>query len=184
MKRIIVFLVLGLVFAACNPEKKYAAEISEINEYEKAIDSLEIIYNSIKFDSLVIIQKAASTSEKMIKKYYTADTISRELADKLQYIKSVRKSLSNIEDKKDALAREITTLKTQFSNLEIDVKNGILNKSQVSEFLEVEKKAFDHLSENLTNVVDNQSKQLKDYHYANTFVDAYVELIKPQENQE
>lgn len=184
MKKLFVILVLGAMFVACNPEKKYAPEITAINSYKNSIDSLEIVFNNIKFDSLMMIQKAASYSEKMIKKYYMFDTVSRELAERMQYIKSVRKSLGNIEVKKNALTREFTALKLQFNNLEADIKNGILKRSQVEEYLKDEKEAYANLSKNVSAVYENQKKQLKDYYYASPVVNTYVELIKPKENQE
>ena len=182
MKKIFVLLVLGLVFAACNPERKYASEISTIENYKKSIDSLKTVYKSIKFDSLIIIQKAALHSEKMIKKHYMADTVSKELAERIQYIKSVRKSLSNIEIKKNAMSREIAAVRRQFNNLEKDIKNGILNRTAVDKFLLAEKEAYVNLSENISTVVENQKKQLKDYYYASPIVNSYVELITPKEN--
>ncbi|MFK8044991.1 MAG: hypothetical protein AB8B72_05825 [Crocinitomicaceae bacterium] len=184
MKHIIVFLFLGVLLISCNPEKKYAAEIQEIEKYETSLDSLVSVYNSIKFDSLTYIQSTASQAEKMIKMHYTADTISMDLGERLRFIKSVRKSLGSIDVKKKSLKRELRMLKEQFATLKIDVQEGLYGRSQIDEYLLAEKKAYENLTENLNTVLDNQKKQLHDFNYAYPTVREYIELINPTDNQD
>lgn len=182
MKNIVILFILGAVFVSCSPEKKYASEIETIADYEKSIDSLTDLYNTIKFDSLILIQKRANNFEKVIKTFYNADTISQELAKKLQYIKSVRKSLNNIEIKKASIAKELVALKDQFSHLKTDIKAGVFNEEQVEAYLEEEKQAYKSLSSNITNLLSNESKQLNDFNFASPLVSKYVEIIKPAED--
>jgi hypothetical protein len=184
MKELSILVLLGAIFVACSPEKKFASELEEISSYETGLDSLKDLYLTIKFDSLIYIQKEAAYHEKMIKSYYMADTISVELAQKLQYIKSVRKSLSNIQVKQTGIGREIYELKKQFENLEKDILEGIYNKTQVTEYLSNEKTAYENLAGEVSKVLENQSKQLKDFNFAIPVVQEYVEIIKPIENQE
>ncbi|MDX1349819.1 MAG: hypothetical protein R3279_06220 [Putridiphycobacter sp.] len=184
MKQLSILMILGAIFIACSPEKKYAIELEEINRYETSIDSLKDLYLTINFDSLIYIQKEAAYHEKMIKSYYMADTISIDLAQKLQYIKSIRKSLSNIQVKQTGIGREIYALKKQFENLEKDIVEGLLNKKQITEYLENEKKAYENLSAEIAQVLDNQSKQFEDFNFAMPVVHEYVEIIKPTEHQE
>lgn len=184
MRNLLLFLLLGAIFVACSPEKKYANELSEINQFEEKLDSLQSVYLTIKFDSLIAIQKEANYHEKMIKKHYMADTMSIDLVNRLHFIKNVRKSLQNIEIKKASLAKEIGNLRTQFKNLETDILNGILGKEEIDEFLTAEKLAFTNLADQINQVLVNQEKQLKDYGYAIPVVHDYVEIIKPKENQE
>lgn len=182
MKNISIILFWSVVFVSCSPEKKYATEIETITKYEKSIDSLTGIYNTIKFDSLILIQKSANRFERMIKTYYDADTISQELAKKLQYIKSVRKSLSNIEIKQESIAKELVALKDQFSTLKTDVIAGVFNSKQLDRFLKEEKLAYETLNSNISTLVNNEAKQLKDFQYASPLVSEYVEIIKLTED--
>jgi len=184
MKNAFLILILGAIFVACSPERKYAKELAEINDSKKSLDSLDELYSTIKFDSLIVIQKAASKSEKIIKRHYTADTISIALAQRLQFIKSVRKSLNSVVVKRAALKNEIETLKTQFKNLESDIKNGILSHEQIKTYLVEETTAHKALSENISNLLSNQKKQLKDFYFAYPLVEEYVEIIKPKEDKE
>ncbi|MFK8039125.1 MAG: hypothetical protein AB8B74_12595 [Crocinitomicaceae bacterium] len=182
MKRIATILFLGLIFAACNPEKKYASEIATIKTYEKSLDSLGEVYLAVKFDSLIMIQKQAQDYEKSIKTYYMADTISQDLASKLQYIKSVRKSLTNINVKKVSIGKELFALKTQFDNLKTDIIAGVFSAEQVTNYIAEEKQAYQALSLTISTLVNNEAKQLKDFKYAYPTVSEYVEIIKPKED--
>ena len=181
MKKVVLALILGLVFVACSPEKKYADELAEIDQYEKSLDSLGDVYSTIKFDSLIIIHKMASESEKMVKSYYNADTISMDLGQQLQFIKSVRKSLNNIEISRDAIKNELETLKVQFKNLESDTKNGILSREQIKTYIKEEASALNTVEMNISNLLLNQTRQFRDFYYAYPFVTDYIEQIKPVE---
>ncbi len=184
MKNVFLTLLLGAIFVACSPEKRYATELEEISGFNESLDSLNEIYATIKFDSLIAIQKVASQSEKMIKRHYNSDTISMDLAQRLQFIKSVRKSLFNIEIKKKAIKNEIMVLKDQFKNLESDIRNGILNHDQIKSYLAEEGMAYKILSDNISNLLSNQDKQLNDFYFAYPLVKDYIEIIKPKEDKE
>jgi len=106
------------------------------------------------------------------------------LAERLRFIKSVRKSLGSIAVKQKSLKREIRVLREQFATLKIDVKEGIYGRNQIVDYLTVEKEAYQNLVDNLNMVLDNQKKQLNDFNYAYPEVRKYVELIKPVENQD
>lgn len=183
MKNVFVLALLGLIFVACNPEKKYASQLTEIANFEERLDSLQSVIENIKFDSLVIIQKAAEMSEKSMKIYYTADTISPDLATKMQFNKMVRKGLQNITLKKRGIGIEMGQLRTQFQNLKQDIKAGLLKEEQIKEFLLKEAEAYQLFADRITETVTSQTEHLKNYYFAKPLIDEYIAKIKPAEDQ-
>jgi hypothetical protein len=141
---LITFLAIFLV-TSCDNAKRYKVEISEIDTKQLELDSLEFIINSVKIDSLKYMQNEASVNEAVIRKYYFVDTIDMIFAGKLDKNKRVRKSLDGIENKKNNILKELTEIRTQFSNLKKDVLAGLYDAKQIENYLTVEKLDVDQL---------------------------------------
>lgn len=163
--------------ASCDNAVKYKTEIDEIDSYEMKLDSLADEINGIDFDSLVYMQAEADKNEKIIKTHYTPDTIDVVFAEKLNYNKGVRKSLKAVMKQKEDMMTEIDELKTQFGNLKTDILEGIYDKEQITDYLNVEKLDYDILELNVREFDLNQTKQKKNFYYANPQIAEYVAII-------
>ena len=178
MKKIDITLFLGLIFASCNPESKFATEIKTITNFNKTVDSLETVFNSINVDSVKYIQTTASEYEKMIKMHYITDTIDQEFAQKMNDIKAVRKGLSSFDRDQKLIVSEIDALRLQYKNLDSDIKNGILNSNQVKTYMAEEEKALYNLGQNVNTVYENQKRQFVNFYYSNELVATMVKQLK------
>lgn len=173
---IIVFSALFLI-ASCDNASKYKAEIVEIDNYQSKLDSLVEEINGIEFDSLVYMQAEADKNEKIIKTHYAPDTIDAVFAEKLNFNKGVRKSLKAVVKQKNDMLKEIEELKIQFTNLKIDIIEGIYDKEQITDYLNVEKLDYDILELSFKDFNLNQIKQKKNFYFANPQIAEYVEII-------
>ncbi len=182
MKKLFLLFILGVVFVSCNPEKKYAKELSAIENYKIQLDSIKNLYDGIEYDSLVFMKNSALSYEKIVKKHYQADTIYQDFANKLSLLKGLRKSFKGLEINREAIKEELQALGSQFDNLETDIKNGVLNADQVKQFLGQEQAAFDKFNLHFKSIYLNQIKQKKNFYFANEAVYLYTEKIKPKEN--
>ena len=185
MKRLIyiVLPLFAVLFLACNPEKKYAQELNELTSLNLQLDSIINLSETIDYDSLDYIRTKANEVENIIKQKYSADTINTDFANKMNYIKRVRKSLKDLELNKLSVERESDALKKQFTDLQTDIKNGVLNADQIKQYLGEEKDAFGKFQITFKSLYLNQQEQKKNFYYAYPTVLEYVKLINQDTNQ-
>ncbi len=160
---------------SCSPSKKFADEISQIETYENKLDSIEQIFNGIEFDSLQYMYEKALDNEKQIKRYYWSDTIDMDFAKKMDANKGIKKSLKNLQKKKEEFESEIIALKNQFSALKEDILNGLYTKEQINQYLTKEIADFDNLSFNFDSFNINQAGQKKYFYWSNPDLTNYIE---------
>lgn len=173
---LIVFATF-LLLTSCDNATKYKTELDEISNYQSKLDSLTDEINGIKIDSLIYMQAEAAKNERIIKQYYAPDTIDVAFVQKLNKGKSVHKSLKNVETQKQSMLTEIEALKIQFSNLEKDILEGLYDKEQITDYLNVEKLDYDILELNFKDFNLNQQKQKNNFYFANPQIAEYVEIL-------
>lgn len=177
MKNILTFIIIGFLAIACNPEKKYKTELLNITTQKSTLDSLTLVFKSIDYDSLNYIKEQAANYEKIVKENYNADTINNQFASMMSKMKSVRKSLKSIDKNKKSTEKEITALKKQYSDLEEDIKNGVLSGDQIETFLNNENMALEKFKFNFKAIFMNQSKQKENFYIAQPTVQNFIDLI-------
>ena len=173
----LIVLTAFLLFTSCDNASKYKTELIEISNYQSKLDSLTNEINGIEIDSLNYMQTVATKNESIINQFYAPDTIDVEFVKKLNKGKSVRKSLKNVTTQKQSMLTEIEALKIQFSNLEKDIIEGLYNKEQITDYLNVEKLDYDILELNFKDFNLNQQKQKSNFYFANPQIAEYVEIL-------
>ncbi len=183
MKKTILLIILGVILASCSPEQKYASELTEISELKTKLDSIESLSQSINFDSVMYIKNSALEYERLVKKYYTADTVSQDFASKMTMMKKVRKSLKMIEVNKSSIENELLALHKQINDLDADVRNGVFNGTQIEKYLGHEKMALNKFELSFKSIYDNINDQKKTFEIAQPTIAEYINLIKPRSDQ-
>ncbi len=184
MKRLILFLALTGLIISCSPEKKFAKELAVLDQLETGLDSIMQLYATIDYDSLSYMKSTASDFEAFIKANYATDTINQDFANKMTYIKRVRKSLKHMDVNRKSVETESEALKKQFSDLKTDIKNGRFDATQISQYIGEEREAFDKFQLNFKSIYLNQLEQKSNFYFAEPTVSAYIDLIKQSANQE
>ncbi|MFD1553771.1 hypothetical protein [Putridiphycobacter roseus] len=178
MKKVLLLVFIGALFVACKPEKQFADELKTIDTYKSELDSVKKAFSAIKMDSVFYIRKTASEAERFIKTNYITDTINIDFANKISYMKRIRKSLANFEMNTKHILLEAEAIDTQYVHLKTDILNGVLNKKQVDTYLLEEKVALDNLKKLFNQVNENQSTQMANFYFAYPTVEEYITLIK------
>ncbi len=182
MKLLASLLILTVLFTACNPEKEYAAEIAEVEQFEVGLDSIMALFKTIDYDSLNYMKKTSSEFEKFIKENYSADTVNQDFANKMTYIKRVRKSLKHLDVNRLSIEKESVALKKQFSDLKNDIKKGRFNAEQIKQYVGEERQAYDQFQLNFKSIYLNQIQQKSNFYFAEPTVSDYINLIKQSSN--
>lgn len=172
---IVLFTVVG--FVSCDPANTYKKEISSIDSCLTIVDSLQTVFDGIEFDSLALMYENTADNERVIKKYYIADTVNRSLASKLNEAKSVRKSFQSLPDDKKKMEDELLLATTQLANLKTDITNGVLNKDQIEQYLNQEKKALNELYLTIIGFDKMQRTQKARYYYCADDIQAFANQL-------
>ena len=99
-------------------------------------------------------------------------------ANKMTYIKRVRKSLKDIDINKSLIENESQALKKQFADLKVDIKNGRFTAEQVQQYTGEERQAFDNFQLSFKGIYLNHKEQKMNFYYAQPTITEYIELMK------
>ena len=172
--------LIGWISASCDPATTYKAELSEIDSCMLRIDTLENLLDGIEFDSLKMMVDHVKENEATIKEIYHPDTVDSRFGRWMTDSKSIRKSLTNLDSRKMNYGDELNAVKHQFMDLEEDIRNGVLNDDQVKDFLATEKEALEKVDATVISFYNLQEMEKKKYYYSVPRVDAYIEKLKAQ----
>jgi len=177
------FLVL-IALTSCNPAAQYEKEIAKIDSCLTIIDSIEIKYNGIEFDSLDYMVKHVLDNEDKIKQYYTPDTISMEIGMRMNECKGIRKTLKGVKSKESKYLLEMEELRSQLLNLKEDISNGVLKKEQIDEYLAQELHDLNILNVSFTDFYEMQKLQKGYFYFSTPAIDSLVEEITKDKSLE
>jgi hypothetical protein len=138
------------------------------------LDSIEVKYSGIEFDSLRMMVDHVISNEDSIKKYYEPDTLSLDIGIRMSECKSIRKDLHNIEVQKTNFADEIARTRMQLDNLKTDLSNGVLSEEKANEYVELEKDGFNSLN-NSFDMFYLMQESAKRYYYSSVpIIDDFI----------
>jgi hypothetical protein len=175
--------LIGWLNASCDPAASYQAELSEIDSCMLRIDTLENLLDGIEFDSLKMMVDHVKENEATIKEIYHPDTVDSHFGRWMTDSKSIRKTLTNLDSRKMNYGDELNAVKHQFMDLEEDIRNGVLDDEQVKDFLATEKEALERVDLTVMSFYNLQEMEKKKYYYSVPRVDAYIEKLKAQIEQ-
>lgn len=175
---IIPAFILFLGFVSCNPAEQYKTELSEIDSSLQVIDSLEMLFDGIEFDSLKLMAEHVINNEKQIKLLYKPDTLDENLGKLMNESKTVRKKLGNVQKDQVAFGDELNAVKNQFKDLKADILEGLYDDQQIEEYLNVEKAALNKVFVGFTGFHKMQIGEKGRYYHATPLIDEYIQNLK------
>jgi hypothetical protein len=150
--RYIVFLLISLSLSSCQDLKK-EGQLEAITHLEQEVDSIHRLYLAHKNDSIEQIMVAVRDVELRIRSGYRSDTIGRDLGEKLNAYKTVRKKLQPIGRlyaQLDLAAREE---RKALKRLKHDIERAAGDKGKYDEHIWFERKKTTELKQTLSNMM-------------------------------
>lgn len=148
----IVFLVISLSLLSCQDLKK-EEQVKAINSLEHEVDSIHRICLAHKNDSIEKIIESVREVEMRIRSGYRADTIERELGEKLNAYKTVRKKLKPIGRLYAQLERAAKEEKKALEQLKRDIEHAAGDKGKYDENIRFEREKTTQLKQTLSNMM-------------------------------
>lgn len=187
MRLSVIFILIGLVLlgtVSCDPSKKFKSEIAEIDSCLAVLDTIELKFDGIEFDSLAMILEHIVKNESIIKNNYVSDTINEVLGRNLNQCKGIRKYFTDPAANRNKFKREILDLRAQFENLKSDVSNGVLKKDKIDLYITNEKSDLNLFNLSFSEYHDKQIKAFKIYYEIVPQVDAFIEILMKEDEDD
>lgn len=182
-KFVFFLIVIPIIVLSCDPSKEFKTELDDIDIDLAHLDSLENILDGIDFDSLRIMVEHVKANEAEIKELYTPDTLNEDFGRQMNDCKAIRKNLGNVGKDEGLYGDELNAIKHQFLDLKDDIKNGILSKEQITEYVAVEKAALNKISLSFGSFYNMVSAERYRYHVVVPKVDALIADMKTNNDQ-
>lgn len=144
--------------------------LDRISAMERSIDSVEVVFNEHKFDSIAVLSIKAYDVENRIKKNYNADTIDMELGRKMDAFKVMRRNFGPMGKAMSAIPTSIAEERATLTQLKADIENGNGKREKYDEYIAFEETKMQQLRSLLGDFVETKTATLK------TFDELYEEL--------
>jgi hypothetical protein len=139
-----VLLFIGLTFVSCSDLKK-GEQLNSIDAMHNTVDSIEIVLNENKIDTLSALITATTTLELRIKNNYYSDTIDMELGRKMDAFKRTRLRLGPLSNTFNTIKTGVEEEKVMLKNLRTDIDNGNGDRKKYQEYVSFEQKKVGQL---------------------------------------
>lgn len=171
------FIILPFLYLGCKDQEK-SSYLEEINEISSNLDSLEVVSNNQKTDSIPIIVNTIEKTISKVKNNYVADTIDLELAALMNRYKDAKKSLSsnsgNLAKTRDA----IPEVKGKLEDLRHDIENGVGDREKYEEYIDFEKNKVQEIDSILSYYIKTNRKYLEQFSNAHPQVKHFADSLE------
>lgn len=157
-----ILLTSILIFQSCTDLKK-GGQLSILDDLTKTVDSIEVVLNENRIDTLKNMRDAARLMDERIAELHSSDTLSLTFAMQLDEYKLMVESIPEIEMQQVELKKGVAELHTSISKLRTDISNASGEKNRYDEFLLFEKKKVVQLRDVLNSFVKMRDKLESDY---------------------
>lgn len=178
----IALFILGLcfVFFSCKDAEKTKL-LTEINEMESQLDSMEVLAEKSKIDTLFKITNRIKANIAEVSKYYTADTINYEAAKLMNLYKQSMKALSSNSGNIAKVRNSIPEVREKLADLKFDIEHGVGNRESYTDYVDFEREKVKQIGEILEYYIETKNKFIGKYLESDPKV---VELIKKLKDEE
>lgn len=169
-----------LMFSACDPSKRYAVELQQLDSLSNSLDSVQLKFVAI--DTIAIHKhiNELNTNLNFIENNNT-DTVNRETAFALSDYSMLRESFKKINKECAGLIKEQKESKEQILNLIHDLKNGKVQEEKIPVYIKEEKIEADRVIQGVQILSESTKMDIEKFELNNPKVLAFIEKIKAKQ---
>ena len=123
-----------ITFFSCSDLNK-GEQLKAIENIQKSIDSVETVLIETSFDEVDRYFKDAKIVQSRIKENYNSDTISMDLAIKLDKYKNLVLKTPILQKSYFKIVKDTENFKTSVSKLYLDIENGNGNRAEYDKYI-------------------------------------------------
>jgi chromosome segregation ATPase len=172
-----LIIILPLLIWSCKDQEK-STYLQEIEVMTTKLDSLNVVSNNQKNDSISYIVQTVEKTIDRVKKNYIADTINLEIAALMNRYKDAKKSLSsntgNLAKAKDA----IPEVQEKLKDLKHDIENGVGDRDKYQEYFDFEKSKIKEIESILNYYTKTNKKYMKQFQESDPKVQNFADSLE------
>ncbi len=132
--KFLLFISVLITFFSCSDLNK-GEQLKAIENIQKSIDSVETVLIETSFDEVDRYFKDAKIVQSRIKENYNSDTISMDLAIKLDKYKNLVLKTPILQKSYFKIVKDTENFKTSVSKLYLDIENGNGNRAEYDNYI-------------------------------------------------
>jgi len=132
--KFLLFISVLITFFSCSDLNK-GEQLKAIENIQKSIDSVETVLIETSFDEVDRYFKDAKIVQSRIKENYNSDTISMDLAIKLDKYKNLVLKTPILQKSYFKIVKDTENFKTSVSKLYLDIENGNGNRAEYDKYI-------------------------------------------------
>ncbi|MDG1333007.1 MAG: hypothetical protein P8P74_11805 [Crocinitomicaceae bacterium] len=152
-----------VLFLSSCMDLKTSEQLETIESMNQTIDSLEIVFNENKLDSVAKVSLSAYGVENRIKNNYNSDTINMELGRKMDAFKVMRRNFKPMGKALTTIPATIDEERAKLKELKTDIENGNNEREKYDEFITFEQDKVDQLKTLVSEYVEIKNTSMKTY---------------------
>ena len=132
--KFLLFISVLITFFSCSDLNK-GEQLKAIENIQKSIDSVETVLIETSFDEVDRYFKDAKIVQSRIRENYNSDTISMDLAIKLDKYKNLVLKTPILQKSYFKIVKDTENFKTSVSKLYLDIENGNGNRAEYDKYI-------------------------------------------------
>ena len=157
--------ILSIVIICCASCVDFSKKnhLSELSHLSQRVDSIQIVFEELKKDTLSEIIYAINQTSDVIKSKIGDDTLSLDIAKKIDLYRKTYRKLTSIEAYDEKFLFGSQALKNSIENLTKDIQKGNGDRDKYEQNLSFEKNKVQELETLLSNVKKLQKEGIESF---------------------
>lgn len=169
-----------LMFSSCDPSKRYAVELKQLDSLSNSLDSAQLKFTAIDTIEIHKHINELNTNLDFIENN-NSDTVNRETAFVLSDYSMLRDTFKKINKEYVGLMKEQKESKEQVLNLIHDLKNGKVQEEKIPVYIKDEKTEADRVIQGVEILSESAKTSIEKFEMNHSKVLAFIEKIKTKQ---
>jgi len=135
---ILCFTLSSVLFIFSCKDKEKESQLAQINTLENTLDSLALLANEHRIDTLGALIQHIKTETKKFSSLYYPDTIDLKIAGMMNSYKQARKAMSSNSGNLAKVNQSIPEVQQKLKDLTHDIENGVGQRDKYQEHIRFE----------------------------------------------
>lgn len=175
---IITTTILLASLSSCGENKETKEQLTQLTEINNQLDSIRSILLELNFDSIYHYSQDMAADKKAIKTNYHSDSVDVNLARKINRFNGIRKQFGKAASKGLTFKKKLDVQQEQTNKLLNDIKIGAGHKEKYQDYVNLEIKNMQQLSEEFNELHEVSARNLKEYKEINPFIKSFIEELR------
>jgi Zn-dependent M28 family amino/carboxypeptidase len=157
-----ISLLFFIALSSCSDLKR-TKQIATIESYQNSLDSIEVVLESNKIDTLELMASSSQRLMREISKNYRSDTVSLDFAKKMDEYKFLVNSIPSVINVQNQLINYFDNIHISLRDLKEDIEHASGKKAKYPTYISFEKKKLINVREMAKDYMQKRNNLINNY---------------------